>query len=198
MANVGKRGFSKTGTSTYTRDSLEGLDESGYFVTVEKESAGRWIVYAEDHEPTDIQTHLGHDEAFYPTLSAALDAAIEFSNDFCELWEENNVGGESDTVEQAGEQATEEPLYLRLTTLISDLDLDKFGTSEELFTDSDGWRFEALAIRSGKLAGRYVIGCYAPEFVKTYYQPYTVSLEALKAISDKADLSKIYYTAPPF
>ena len=89
MANVNKRGFQKVGASSYTRNALDGFGGQEYFVSVDKESASCWVIFAEDHEPSDIQAHLGHDDSSYPTLSTALDAAVEFSEDYVELWEEN-------------------------------------------------------------------------------------------------------------
>jgi hypothetical protein len=53
-----------------------------YTVSVEKFDNGRWYVYAEEHEPRDIE----QPQEGYATLKAAKEAAIEFCQFFEQCW----------------------------------------------------------------------------------------------------------------
>lgn len=77
---VKNRGYYETNAFDFT------TDEHSYGISVTKEG-NRWVVFAEDHEPSDID---GHPENGFKSLAEAKEFAEAFGETFETAYHENN------------------------------------------------------------------------------------------------------------
>lgn len=79
---------------SYFTDCLLGDDPNGYGYHIYTENDnGKWIVFAEDHEPSDFSSSYGESEYPENGFGTLKDAAIfiwEFVDFFYNCWQENN------------------------------------------------------------------------------------------------------------
>lgn len=89
---------SKHFRQSYYTECLMGQDPNGGYIITADKNGDKWIVFAEDHEPSDLY-------ALYPdtypldgfdTLKDAASFIWEFVDDFYTLWEENNKDDNDD------------------------------------------------------------------------------------------------------
>jgi len=83
--------------SNYESNAFQSPDDSrSYQISITKDG-GRWFVYAEDHEPSDI---VNQPENGFKTLTAAKDFANDFGSWFESCWNECNEALEPLTMEE--------------------------------------------------------------------------------------------------